>query len=327
MKLSRRKVLSAAIGGVAGMGMWGLARQHHVQPITRTSAALGSRITITVIHPDPFLAERAIDAALAEVESVESVLSIYRPDSQVGELNRGVAILAHAHLRAVLNASLGMSRLTEGAFDVTIQPLWELHARTAREGRAPSVEEIDEAKRTVNWRFVEMEGNRVRLRHRKTRITFNGIAQGYATDRATATLLSHGIQHALVDVGELAAVGDKSAQTPWSVGIQHPRKPESLLAVAKLRDRCLATSGDYESRLAADSLDHHIFDPATGHSPTQLASVSVAAPTAMQADALSTALFVTGVERGLQIAKSLCDVDALFVLKNGRQFSTAGFPT
>ena len=160
-----------------------------------------------------------------------------------------------------------------------------------------------------------------------TKITFNGIAQGYATEHARAVLASQGISHAMVDVGELAAMGDKPPGEPWKVGIQHPRQEDAYVWVAGLKDRALATSGDYETRFSEDRRFNHIFDPATGRSPTEFASVSIAAPKASQADGLSTAVFVLGYEKGLKLVSRTPGADVLFVFKDGRVVATPEFPT
>jgi len=157
-------------------------------------------------------------------------------------------------------------------------------------------------------------------------VTLNGIAQGYAADRARAALKAHGVDHALIDAGELAPIGRKEQAAPWQAGIQHPRVEDAYIALAKLEDRCLATSGDYATKFTTDGKYNHIFDPRLGSSPQELASVSIAAPTAMTADALSTACFVLGPQRAQEVLNQFHDIDALFVLKNGRVLTTNGFP-
>ena len=112
----------------------------------------------------------------------------------------------------------------------------------------------------------------------------------------------------------------------WKIGIQHPREREAFATLASLDNRCLATSGDYETTFSADFSRHHIFDPHTGESPGELASVSVLAPTAMSADALSTTLFVLGLQRGMESLREYPGTDALMILKDGRRFATRGFP-
>ena len=164
------------------------------------------------------------------------------------------------------------------------------------------------------------------LRAPATAITLNGIAQGFAADCAIAALRDHGVEHALVNSGEIGCLGRKPNGRNWNVGIQHPREPDAFVALPTLRGRSLATSGDYETTYSADFSKNHIFDPQTGQSPNELASVSIAAPTAMQADALSTAIFVMGRERGMELIRSLPGVDVFFVLKDGSTVTSAGFP-
>lgn len=294
---------------------------------SRASHALGTKVSITLIHADRQQAESALDAAFYAIEEVEAHLSIYRADSQLSRLNRSGRLRGpHRDLIEVLACAAEVSLRSEGAFDVTVQPLWECFASAQRSGRLPTTEELEQARRLVDWRRVEADSDEVRLRGQGCRITLNGIAQGYAADRALAALQRHGIEHALIDTGELAALGDKSADTPWKVGLQHPRHADAFLAIAALKDRCLSTSGDYATTFSTDRRFHHVFDPATGRSPHELASVSVAAPTAMQADAWSTALFVLGTKRGMEMLGTLPDHDALFVLKDGSSLATPGFP-
>ena len=111
------------------------------------------------------------------------------------------------------------------------------------------------------------------------------------------------------------------------MGIQHPRRADAYLALAKLRGRCLATSGDYATCFRGDYRYNHLFDPASGTSPQCFSSVSIAAPTATLADALSTAVFVLGAEEGLRLIHSMPNVDAMFVFKDGRVLTSQGFPT
>ena len=167
--------------------------------------------------------------------------------------------------------------------------------------------------------------DRIRLLSPVRAVTLNGIAQGFAADRAVTALRQHGIEHALVNLGEVGCLGRKPSDEDWTVGVQHPRVAEAYVSLAALNGRSLATSGDYETKFTDDFAKHHIFDPRSGQSPTELASASIAAPTALQADALSTTAMVLGPERTLALIESLPNVDALLVLKNGRSLRTPGF--
>ncbi|MEQ8788364.1 MAG: FAD:protein FMN transferase [Pirellulaceae bacterium] len=330
---TRRQLLHASLGAGAAL-CWRMTQQppsalavenQLLLATTRTSRALGTKVSITAMHERA--AEPAIDDAFAAIEQVEALMSIYRDDSQLSRLNRdGWLADPHPLLVRVLRHAQDLSRRTRGAFDVTVQPLWTLHSRASQEARRPSEKEIAAARKLVDWRAVQVRDDCIRLARPGMQVTLNGVAQGLAADRAAEALHRAGVRHALVDCGELAAEGGKTASDAWTVGVQHPRNPDAYVSLAALRDRCLATSGDYATRFGDDYEYNHLFDPRTGRSPAQLASVSVAAASSMQADALSTALFVLGVERGLELIRQTPDADALLVLKSGRMLATAGFP-
>lgn len=296
-------------------------------PVTRTSWALGSNVTMTVLDAQPEVAAAALDAAFAELETVEQVMSIYRPESQVSRLNRdGVLRDPHPYLVHVLGQAAALSRRTAGAFDVTVQPLWETYWQAHANGRQPTTAEIATARRRVDWRRVDVAPGRIRLHGTGTAVTLNGIAQGFAADRATAALRRYGIEQALLDTGEFRAVGHGSDGDGWNVGIQHPRHEEALVSVANLAGRCLATSGDYATRFDDTFTSHHLLDPRNGQSAIDLASVSIVADTGLAADALSTAAFILGPEAGRQLIAATPGVDALFVTRDGRTWASREFP-
>jgi thiamine biosynthesis lipoprotein len=330
MPISRRKALFLSLGAGAALGCGGFAAWRPpavFAPVSRTAWALGSDVSITVHGLARAAAERALDAAFAELETVESVMSLYQPDSQVCRLNRqGFLDQPHPYLVQVLRAAESTSRQTDGALDITVQPLWDLHRMAKQQGRLPSDDELAAAKSRVDWRRVSVTAHRIDLGGSGTSITLNGIAQGFAADRARSALAAHGVQQALINTGEVASLGSRSAGNPWSVGIQHPRNTDAYTAVAALNGRSLATSGDYETTFTADFRTNHIFDPRTGRSPAELASVSIVAPTALEADALSTAAMVLGAEATLRLVERLPGVDALLVGKDSRTFRTPGFP-
>jgi thiamine biosynthesis lipoprotein len=282
---------------------------------------------MSVWHRDSPSGEAALDAAFAELEHVENVMSLYRPDSQISRLNRdSILKQPHPYLVTVLEYAGRIADQTGGAFDVTVQPLWDLYQGAKQQGRLPEEPQVRKACSRVDWRRVQTSADRISLWGEGTAITLNGIAQGFAADAAMAALRRAGVVHALIDTGEMGTIGGKPDGAAWTVGIQHPRQPAAFISLAKLQDRCLATSGDYETWFSADLVNNHLFDPHTGHSPTELASVSIAAPTGMAADALSTAVFVLGVERGMNLVRSIPGTDALFVTKDGRIVTTDGFP-
>jgi FAD:protein FMN transferase len=342
MPISRRKALLLTLGGGAALGLsaLGLSARAGRRPRTvdsraaelpsqvcRTGWALGSDVSMVVAGLSRRAAERALDAAFAELETVEQVMSLYRPESQLCRLNRTSELRdPHPYLVQVLRHAETTSRQTAGAFDITVQPLWELYQAAKSEGRLPSESEVAASRAKVDWRRVEISRDAVRLRGTGTAITVNGIAQGFAADRAIAALRQHGVEHALVNAGEIGTRGGKTSGEPWKVGIQHPREPEAYVSLAGLVNRSLSTSGDYETTFTSDFTKNHIFDPRTGGSPPELASVSIVAPTALEADALSTAAMVLGARQTLHMLAPMQGIDALLVTKTGRSLATPGFP-
>ncbi len=330
MSLNRRKFLMSSLGGAAVFAgglitMDRCFRRHDGH--SRRGWALGSGVTMTVLGVDAATANSALNAAFAELETVERVMSLFRPDSQLCRLNRErLLVQPHPYLVHVLSAATAASRLSDGAFDITVQPLWDLFAAAQRQGRVPTDDEVAEARQAVHWPSVEVRDDCIRLHPPAVGITLNGIAQGFAADRALGALRQHGIEHALVNAGEIGTLGAKPNGDRWNVGVQHPRERDAFVALVALSGRSLSTSGDYETTFSADFSKNHIFDPRTGHSPRELASVSIAAPTAMQADTFSTAAMVLGPERALALIEKLPDVDGLFILKNERVLRTRGFP-
>ena len=312
MALTRRRLL-LVLGGAAAAGAaahFGLPRPREA---TRRGSALGTTVAMTASGPDP---EGALDAAFAELRAVEEAMSLYRPLSQIRRLNHdGVLHSPHPYLVEVMTQARRLSERSGGAFDVTVQPLWDLCSRET----TPSDRDLSAALERVDWRRVAVDRDRIALGPGMA-VTLNGIAQGYATDRALAALRSRGVVHAIVDAGEIGAAG-----RPRTVGIQHPRVPGAWIDLARLEGRCMATSGDYGAASPGGPPLRHLFDPRTGRTPAHFAGVTVVSGSATEADGLSTAVFVAGLERGLGLIEA-AGAEALFVFKDGSVKATKGFP-
>ena len=326
---NRRRFLFCAAGGLGAAALGGapLGGDPQWPIVTRTTKALGTDVSIVARHPSPQRAEEAMEVVFTRLAFLEHLLSIYRPTSAISRLNReGELRQPFRDVVTILRHAQEMSQRSGGAFDVTVQPLWEAFASAAKESRLPEPAAVAAARTKVDWTQLEVCDDRVRVLRPGMKITLNGIAQGYAADSLLHTLRTFGVEHALINAGEHAPLGQSAAGDDWTVGIQHPRHADAYVALADLGNRCLATSGDYATAFSADRRYNHIFDPRSGYSPTELASVSVLAPTAMQADALSTALFVLGPDQGLELVHRTPNTDAFFVLKDGGTIATAGFP-
>jgi thiamine biosynthesis lipoprotein len=317
--MHRRTFIAAALGGLADA-----VAAEELALHTGAALAFGTTVSVAVRHADRALAQAAIGGALAEARRIDALMSIHQPASQVFRLNRDKQLRdPDPHLLAVLAHARALSRLTQGAFDITVQPLWQVFQGAAG---APPARERARAHSLVGWTGVQAGLERINLAHPGMAITLNGLAQGYAADLALAALRRYGIRHALVDTGEHGALG-RAGGRRWLLGVRDPRREDALAATVALDGRCIATSGDYASPFTPDLLHHHIFDPSTGDSPTELASVTVLAPTGLEADGLSTAFMVMGARRAHALAAQLPGVDLLTIGKSGMRWKSAGFPS
>jgi thiamine biosynthesis lipoprotein len=256
-------------------------------------AALGARASITLHHPDRGEARRIVRACLAEIRRLEGVFSLYRADSALSRLNRdGSLDVPPPEMVQMLSSAKALRERTGGAFDVSVQPLWSLYrnhfSRQERTAGGPSDRELDAARRAVDLDAVTVDTARIGLGRRGMALTFNGIAQGFITDRVADLLRRAGLDSVLLDLGEIRALGLPSRGRAWQVELPASRdRGEPPLRLGK--SAAVATSAPAAFVFDASGRHHHLFDPATGRSAGRHAAVTVVAPTATRADALSTA--------------------------------------
>jgi thiamine biosynthesis lipoprotein len=324
--MRRRTLIAAGALGLGSLIVPPGAAAAGVRLHRGAALAFGTTVAVAVRHADGGVARRAIAAALEVVGQVHRLMSIYDPASAVSVLNRdGMLRRPDARLLEVLQHARALSRLSQGAFDITVQPLWQAGRRAAGRGGVPTREERERARLLTGWQDVEANSEQVVLRRPGMAITLNGLAQGYAADLALRAVRRHGIHDALLDTGEFAPAGS-AGERPWMLGVLDPRAAQGLAAAFAADGRCVATSGDYQSAFTADFRHHHIVDPATGESPPELASVTVLAPSALEADGLSTTFMVIGARRAHALAARLPGVDLLTIDKRGYAWRSQGFP-
>lgn len=297
--LSRRRFITIA-AGAAGLSALPLkARAAEAARQEWHGIALGAQASITLEHPDEGAAKLALEASLAEVARLEAIFSLHRADSALRRLNTAGALEdAPLDLRILLAQALQLAERTGGAFDPSIQPLWALYAahfsQPGAEAQGPSPSAIAKALACVGWQRVALEGARIRFLAPGMALTLNGIAQGYITDRVGGILKERGFDNVLVNMGEQLALGPQWSGGAWRIGIAAPGTPGRLLTELSLTKGAVATSSG--SGLSFDDGGRlgHILDPRTGLPAQSLASVTVLAPSAAEADGLSTALSVLG---------------------------------
>ena len=321
---NRRKFLqiTAAAGGLALAGgllsPLFLSGKNSAHTAVRT--LMGTRIHLTVVAEESRQGQTAIDATFAAMQRLIAFFDHRQQTGPLAALNRrGFLDQAPPELVQVLQRAVDFGELTQGAFDVTIKPL--LDARQA--GHTDSVD----LRALVDFRQIQIDGERIRLGIPGGAITLDGIAKGRVIDGGVDTLQQMGFDNVLVEAdGDLRTLGARADGTPWRVGIAHPRQAAQgeILSVLPVGAQAVATSGDYMHTFATDYSQHHIIDPRSGRSPVELASATVLAATALDADALGTALMVLGSQAGLALAESLPGVEAVLVTKDLQVLQTSG---
>lgn len=325
-RLSRRSVLRiVALGGVAGAVGYAL-RPGRISKIERAAPLMGTSVHFTVVSDDRELATAAADAALGVMTRLDGQLSRYRHDTEVGRLNRlGQIDDASDELLSQLDLSSRIAQAGAGAFDITVAPLLDAYADIADPTAPASRAALEAAAELVDYRAVRVEGRTVRLERPGMRITLDGVAKGYIVDQAVQELRKHGFASVYVEAGgDLMAAGQKADGAAWHIGIRHPREMSMIASVA-LRDRAIATSGDYMQAYTRDFSRHHIIDPRLRGSSPDLASATVIARDAATADALATTAMALGTTRGRELLEDLPDVEGFLVTKSMETIPTTGF--
>lgn len=281
---------------------------------------MGTVVGVTVFAGDQDTADAAMEAAFAEVARVESLASRYVESSVVSRWNARTAEEASLdpEVASVVGRAIVVARLSQGAFDPTVAPvidLWDFEPGA----RVPDDDEIMRALARVDYAQLDLDAAGGTLRAPlDVEIDLDGIIKGYAVDRVVAVLRSEGVEAAIVDAGgDIGFLGSSPTGPAWRVGVKHPRR-EGLLGVLAVEGGSVATSGDYQRTVDIDGVSyHHLIDTATGYPARDLASATVWARSALDADALATAVFVMGPEDGLALAERLDDVEALVVTAEG----------
>src|SRR5215469_13182075 len=300
----------------------------HAEWLERTEAIMGARCYVELGAEDPDKGNEAIDAVMAELRRIDNLMSHYKPESELSQINAYAnerPVQVDKELFDLIKLSTHYSQITEGAFDITYASVgylynYPLHVH-------PSEQQIKQALPAVNWRnmLLDEQHHTVRFEHPGMRIDLGGIGKGYAVDHGIDILKARGIQHALVTAGgDSRIIGDRMGR-PWLVAIRHPDDPKKVVTRIPLSDSAVSTSGDYERYFDEGGVRyHHIIDPRTGHSASKVRSATVLGPTATQTDGMSKTAFVLGAEKALEIINRMPEYDAVFVLPDGRVLYSNG---
>ena len=289
--------------------------------VRQTRTMMGTYVQITVMDESAARAEDAVNNVFAEMTRLENLLTRFSTTSPVAELNASGRINdAPPEMMQVLAAAEMAYKASHGAFDITVLPLLQTVESRVRAGAGSF--ETAQAKNLVGFEKMSRLGNNVRFDRSGMAITLDGIAKGFIVDRAIDELKSAGIKNALVNAGgDIRALGGKSAAHGWQIMVQDPANKNAYVAKLELRDRAIATSGNYEAYFDNAKLFGHLVSPASPSAPAQSASASILAPNCVTADALATALFVMGKQDGLAMVSAKEQLGALLLDRSGNQHS------
>jgi thiamine biosynthesis lipoprotein len=290
---------------------------------------MGTFVSTTLIDASRDKAQEAMGRAFDEINRLAGLMSRFDEATAVAQLNReGFLKDVPPELGDVLGRALAYYRITQGTFDVSVKPVVDLFKERFAEGRdvRPTEAEIQQVIALVGSDKIELQGRSLRFDRPGMGITLDGIAKGFIVDKAAGVLAAHGIENYLINAGgDIRAVGLRRDKKPWKIAIQDPLKKRSYPDIIHLSDAAVATSGNYEVYFDQEKMFHHIVDPRSGISPQLSTSVSVIAATTMDADALSTSVFVMNPTQGTWFIDTLPNCECLAIDPEGNQFKSQGW--
>ena len=289
---------------------------------------MGTEVSVYVWHDDLETAQEAVAAVFAEVARIDKLMSTYIEDSEMSRINREASsgpVDVGDELFTLILRALDISLLTRGAFDITYDSVGQHY--DFREGRRPDEDTILEELPRLNYRLVEInrDNSTIRFMQEGVRINLGGIAKGYTVERGVDVLRQYGVAHARVTAGgDSRLLGDRRGQ-PWMVGVQNPRDNDQVAVTLPLENEAISTSGDYERFFEEDGERyHHIIEPSTGQPAGEVRSTTIIGPDAVLTDALSTSVFVMGVDQGLRLIATLPDYEGIVIDAEGQMFYSDG---
>lgn len=293
--------------------------------------SMGTVFEVSVYASDKNRVEKAFNDVLKEVNRLDYLMSNYKEESELSKVNRNAAsepTYCDNELAYIIEESLKYSDITNGAFDITIGPLMKEWGFFKGQGKIPGKEELESVLESVSYKNIIIEEEMkkslfrgpsivktISFKNRGTQIDLGGIGKGYAVDMATRILKGNRIKSALINfAGNIYAYGTPPGKESWVIGLQHPRKSEGIFSSFEVKDKAVSTSGDYEKFFIINGKRYsHIIDPRTGNPVKDIVSVTIVADNATRADALSTGVFVLGLDKGMELIENLPDIEGIII--------------
>ncbi|MCL3780986.1 FAD:protein FMN transferase [Prolixibacteraceae bacterium JC049] len=295
---------------------------------------MGSKFVITVVDQEEAKATQYVQMAISEIKRIERVISSWDSNSETHQININAGIQpvkVSNELFQLIKRSIQISKITDGAFDISYASMDKIWKFDGSMQQMPSSEAIKKSIAKIGFQNIVLdEATRtVFLKKKGMKIGFGAIGKGYAADMAKTLLVSKGAKSGVINAsGDLISWGTKENGSPWKVGIVNPFNKEKIFSWFKLDDRAVVTSGNYEKFVVFNGKKYtHIIDPRSGYPVTGIHSVTIVAPKAELADALSTSVFVMGKETGLYLIDQLKGIECLIVDDKGKLWKSSGLKT
>lgn len=293
---------------------------------------MGGRFDISIVAKDSLTAEQNINEVIAEITRIENLISDWKPDSQVSQVNQNAGIKPIKVDREVFELAqraLKLSEITNGGFDVSFAAMDRIWKFDGSMTEMPSAEAIKKSVEKVGYKNIILDSvqSTIFLKLKGMKIGFGALGEGYATDKCRTMMMAKGIEAGIVNgSGDMSTWGKQPNGQPWKIGITNPFKPEKLLAVVPLNQGAVTTSGSYEKFVIFNGKRYsHIINPATGYPATGLCSVTVFGPNAETANGLSTSMMVLGQTKGLLLLQKFPDYSCVMITDNGKVIKSKNF--
>lgn len=292
-----------------------------VQSYSRSLKLMGNNFALTVVDENKVVAQRHIDAAVAEISRIEQLLTTFKPDSQTNQINTnaGIApVVVDREVFELIERSIAISALTQGAFDLTYgsidKSLWNFDkSMTALPSAATALEMVH----LINYKNIVLDKAKssVFLKEKGMRIGFGGIGKGYAAERARKILIDRKVSSGIINAsGDLTTWGNQPNGSPWTIGIANPDYPQAAFSYIDISNKAVATSGNYEKFVMIGGKKYsHTIDPKTGLPISGIKSVTVICNNAEFADAMATPIAVMGIQAGLYLIDQIPNLYCIII--------------
>lgn len=298
---------------------------------SREAFLMGGRFDITLVATDSLTAEHFIDTIIAEITRIEYLISDWKAETQVSEINRNAGIRPVKVDREVLELTeraIRISKLTKGAFDISFAAMEKIWRFDGSEMEMPSRTAIKKARANVGYKniIINRDSSTIYLRKKGMKIGFGALGEGFAVDKCRDMMIERRIKSGLINAtGDIQAWGTRADGKLWKIGINNPFESGSLIGALKLNGG-VATSGNYEKYVMINGKRYaHIINPATGYPATGLTSVTITGPDTEMANTLSTSIMVLGKKKGQRLLKRNPSYSGLLITDKGEQILTKGF--